>query len=70
MREIIWTTFDRWDYETYSSQARLRVMAGQLEVVEALSKQCREKFGKEPDLKPQKDDMVFFRDSGLRKRRR
>jgi hypothetical protein len=67
--EIIWKRREDWDYEDYSLNIRLYRMAGNQSVVDKLTEQCREKFSKEPDLKPRFDDRVYFRETGLRKPR-
>jgi hypothetical protein len=70
MRGIVWATRDEWDYAAYSLNTRLYVMAGNQQIVDGLSKECRDKFGKEPDLRPRIDDMMYFRNGGFRRRRK
>jgi hypothetical protein len=68
--EIVWDTRDQWDYTAYSLNTRLHVMAGNQQVVDGLSEECRQKFGKEPDVTPKTDDILYFREAGYRKRQR
>jgi hypothetical protein len=69
MSDIIWTTSDQWDYDTYSLNTRLHVMAGNQSVVDGLTTQCREKFGRDPDTTPRFDDRVYFRDTFGKRRK-
>jgi hypothetical protein len=69
-KEIQWAPRSEWDHATYSLNVRLYQMAGQIQVAEGLAAECRQKWGKEPDIRPDPEDEVYFRNAGLRRPRK
>jgi hypothetical protein len=68
--EIPWTSRSEWNHAAYSLNVRLYKMADAMKVAEALAAECRQKWGREPDISPRPDDWDYFRKAGFRRPRK
>ena len=63
--EISWKRVSRWDYDMFSRNTRLYLMAGDKETANEISEACIAKFGIGPDLRRQSDDRFYFDRAGF-----
>jgi hypothetical protein len=59
--EIAWAPRTEWDHAAYSLNIRLHRLVGNTRTVWGLSEECRQKFGREPDIVARSSDLLYSR---------
>ena len=62
-KKTVWRRPEEWTHDDYSLNTRLYLLAGEQSVADALTAQCRARFNREPDLTPQSDDGLYYRET-------